>query len=99
MAEMQLNTVHQNTDHNLCYRCEHRKDTPGSAHSSCSNPRNTVQSNIETMILLIKGSTRSSPNGVEVTANPHGIQKGWFVYPLNFDPVWLESCDGFSEKV
>lgn len=26
----------------------------------------------------------------------HGIRNGWFRWPLNFDPVWLESCDGFS---
>jgi hypothetical protein len=23
---------------------------------------------------------------------------GWFVWPLNFDPVWLENCDGFSDN-
>ena len=24
----------------------------------------------------------------------HGQQMGWFYWPDNFDPVWLESCDG-----
>ena len=33
-----------------------------------------------------------------VTGNPHGIKKGWFCHPFNFDPVWLESCDGFKQK-
>lgn len=28
----------------------------------------------------------------------HGIRKGWFVWPFNFDPVWLVSCDGFKAK-
>ena len=26
----------------------------------------------------------------------HGRNKGWFLWPLNFDPVWLVSCDGFE---
>ena len=31
-----------------------------------------------------------------VTGDAHGIRKGWFMHPFNFDPVWLTSCDGFS---
>jgi len=23
-----------------------------------------------------------------VAGNPHGIERGWFMYPFNFDPVW-----------
>lgn len=34
----------------------------------------------------------------EVIGNEYGKSKGWFYYPLNFDPVWLESCNGFEEK-
>lgn len=33
-----------------------------------------------------------------VTGDPHGIRQGWFNWPLSFDPVWLESCEGFEEK-
>ena len=32
----------------------------------------------------------------EVKANEHGIVKGWFSWPVNFDPIWLKSCDGFE---
>jgi len=28
----------------------------------------------------------------------HGVKNGWFMWPLNFDPTWLISCDGFSDK-
>ena len=31
----------------------------------------------------------------KVTGNKHGIRNGWFLWPWNFDPIWLESCDGF----
>ena len=36
--------------------------------------------------------------GANVTGNPHGISNGWFMWPFNFDPAWLESCDGFEAK-
>ena len=35
-----------------------------------------------------------------MTGNPHGIRKGWFIYPLLFDPVWGEKeCANYEEKV
>lgn len=30
-----------------------------------------------------------------VVGNKHGMANGWFFWPINFDPVWLEECDGF----
>ena len=35
---------------------------------------------------------------LSITANHHGIKKGWFTWPFNFDPVWLNNCDGYEEK-
>ena len=35
---------------------------------------------------------------LEIQGHPHGIAKGWFIWPLNFDPIWLEACDGFEAK-
>lgn len=32
----------------------------------------------------------------QVTGNEHGIRSGWFFWPFNFDPVWLESCTNYS---
>lgn len=34
----------------------------------------------------------------KVTGNSHGIRSGWFFHPINFDPVWLESCTGYKAK-
>lgn len=56
-----------------CYKCKHRSEVPGSAHSSCKNLK------------------------AKVVGNSHGIKNGWFFWPFNFDPVWLEECDGFEE--
>ena len=42
--------------------------------------------------------TRCNNFKAKVDGNEHGIGSGWFMWPLNFDPVWLESCNGFSDK-
>mgnify|MGYP001574115623 CR=1 FL=1 len=32
--------------------------------------------------------------------NLHGIRKGWFFYPLLFDPVWMEKkCDNYEAQI
>ena len=48
----------------------------------------------------ISGDAHSRCNNVDanVKGNVYGIRSGWFIWPLNFDPVWLEACDGFSDK-
>jgi hypothetical protein len=34
----------------------------------------------------------------KVTGNIHGIKNNWFFWPFNFDPIWLMSCNGFSDN-
>jgi len=36
--------------------------------------------------------------GAKVESNPHGVINGWCWWPLNFDPIWIESCTGFEQK-
>jgi len=32
-----------------------------------------------------------------MTGDQHGIRKGWFMYPLLFDPIWMtKKCDNFE---
>lgn len=34
----------------------------------------------------------------DMTGNAHGIQEGWFIYPILFDPVWAtKKCVNFEE--
>ena len=33
-----------------------------------------------------------------ISGNARAAQKGWFHWPWNFDPVWLEECNKFEEK-
>jgi len=39
-----------------------------------------------------------SAAGLNIAGDPHGIKNGWFMWPLNFDPIWLRNCDGFERK-
>lgn len=35
----------------------------------------------------------------EMIGDPYGIRKGWYCYPLLFDPVWkLKKCSNFERK-
>jgi hypothetical protein len=37
--------------------------------------------------------------GPEMKGNKHGIENGWFFYPINFDPAWkTKECDNFLLK-
>jgi hypothetical protein len=45
----------------------------------------------------VPGDAHSSCSQLQahVEGSPHGIRKGWFLWPWNFDPTWLVSCDSF----
>lgn len=34
-----------------------------------------------------------------VVGDEHGIKNGWFFHPFNFDPVWLQFCTAYEEKI
>ena len=92
------------TDKPNCYECKHRGRAIGSAHSVCNHPSNAQAKGDPLLeIMAIFGSVGRTPpiqadTGLNVKGNPHGIRSGWFNWPFNFDPVWLESCDGFGAK-
>ncbi len=33
-----------------------------------------------------------------VGLNPYGVQRAWAMWPINFDPTWVESCDNFEDS-
>lgn len=72
-----------------CYRCKHRRGLTYSCHSSCEHP---LMSGKARVLALATGI-----NPLGVTGSEHGLKNGWFFWPLDFDPVWLETCDGFDE--
>lgn len=87
-----------------CYECEHRVTVPGDRHSSCRHP--IAERGRTKMGELFAIMNRGGPHiavdaalALQIRANAHGIAKGWFNWPYNFDPVWLEACIGFENKI
>lgn len=87
-----------------CYKCRHRRKVAGDAHSICEHPAvELVKDDVFSQILRLFGLAGKpvpvrAVSGLNVTGNPHGIGRGWFNWPWNFDPVWLLTCDGFEER-
>jgi len=53
---------------------------------------------VHRMSLSGNAHSRCNNHTAKIRGNEHGIRKGWFFWPLNFDPTWLISCDGFSDN-
>jgi len=88
------------TDEFNCYQCRWRGTIPGDRHSRCLHPAIGLSSHdlIENHIAFFAGETAEAADKLGITGNPHGIAQGWFMWPINFDPVWLKSCNGFEAK-
>ncbi len=87
-----------------CYECRWRGQCPGDAHSKCCHPYNAPLLNDP--MLQMMGIFASVGRGdmpamsdkrLKIKANDTGLRRGWFHYPFNFDPVWLENCEGFAK--
>ncbi len=86
-----------------CYECVYRGEVPGSAHSCCEHPdTQDARSSPMSKIVGIIGGGMPIPSKawktLKVVGVSHGVRMGWFGWPLNFDPTWLEHCDGFKAK-
>jgi hypothetical protein len=68
-----------------CFECEWSRTLAGSTHLSCYHPF-VVQNPLTANFFM------------RIDANQHGIDNGWFLFPFDFDPTWLNSCVGFLEK-
>lgn len=77
----------------LCYKCKYRGDIPGDCHSCCKYPGN----DLGLFNIFSRGNLKNAQK-LNIRAEKAGIQGGWFYWPINFDPVWLLNCDGFSLK-
>jgi len=91
-----------------CFGCKWRGRVPGSAHSCCKHPdlKNATENPLAGLMASFASVGRAEPQidimalskKFELRANPHGIRKGWFNWPWNFDPVWLENCNAREAK-
>lgn len=88
-----------------CYECKHRGGVLGSAHSSCHHPKikDITADPMGQLLATFASVGKSGPiiageEQLGIRGTLHGIKKGWFNWPFNYDPVWLETCDGFTKK-
>ncbi len=94
------------TEKPKCYGCKWRANLPGDAHSCCQHPaaQQALNNPLGQVLAVFASVQRTEPvQGeptalINVTGSQHGIRKGWFNWPWNFDPVWLETCDGFEAR-
>ena len=85
---------------NECYKCKHRGSVAGSCHSSCHHP-DIEDSKRFLHLLVVMGVGATAVGGKDgwlIKGDPHGVQKGWFQWPDNFDPVWIVGCGGYEAK-
>ncbi len=88
-----------------CYECIHRRNIPGDCHSSCAHPSvgDMGDNPLGVLFALLGGKRMNNDSSImgeslHIKGNAHGIKNGWFCWPFNFDPVWLENCEGFTPK-
>ena len=90
-----------------CYNCIHRRSLPGDTHSSCAHPSSGAEGDSFGTLMAMLASVGRVPGpagsmegvvALNISASEHGIRNGWFNWPWNFDPIWLESCNGFEEN-
>jgi hypothetical protein len=87
-----------------CYNCKFRGEITGSAHSCCEITKHIpalskVNSEFMDIALMIgKAKIKSSDGTSAVKINPEGVKNGWASWPLDFDPVWITSCELFKAK-
>ena len=93
------------TDKPNCYKCIHVDGVPGSAHKCCTHPKAGGRDSGGRLFATFASVGRGAPvidldgaAALNIRANPHGIIKGWFNWPYQFDPVWLKRCDGFEPR-
>ncbi len=96
-----------------CYRCAHRRSLlPDSAHSACHHPAVAplhAQPSMQFaglagrrggdgMIANVQLAAAQIARQLNVAGHERGVRGNFFIWPVNFDPTWLESCDGFTAK-
>ncbi|MDX2277734.1 MAG: hypothetical protein NW206_19965 [Hyphomonadaceae bacterium] len=81
-----------------CYDCAHRRAVPHSAHSECVHPeRHREAPHFIAGIAGGRAATNALPR-LRIEFVEHAIKNGWAAWPINYDPVWLVRCDGFTPQ-
>lgn len=69
-----------------CYTCVYKRPVPGNAHISCG---------FDWKKGLLDDLINVPPMGIA-----HGIQNGWYEFPVLFDPTWMAvPCQAYSNDI
>ena len=85
-----------------CYDCKFRGPVAGSGHSCCNIV--PVHQQFQLYLAYLQGKQLMvirKPGEDPIPAlklDPHGVKKGWAMWPINFDPVWVSECQFFTSK-
>ena len=71
---------------------------PGDAHLECKHPKINDSDRVLSGFSMMMGLPTPAAKRLNVSGDVTGIKRGWFMWPINFDPTWLETCDGFEKK-
>ena len=99
--QQQQNLVKMAKKEHNCYDCVFRGKVPGSAHSSCnvlSKDGKSIDPLAELALATGIAKIRDEQGRDAVKLDPIGIQGGWAMWPINFDPVWVDSCAFYKSK-
>lgn len=85
-----------------CYNCKFKGSVPGSAHSRCNVIKTLYQSESDLLEIYISVGkyviTDKNTNEPIVKLNEYGVRSGWAMWPVDFDPIWVDSCGFYTEK-
>jgi hypothetical protein len=79
-----------------CNKCKFHESIPGDAHVSCTML--PIQSRMYAVVIINLSAKVTTQTGIEVVCEPHGVDSGWCNWPINYDPIWIKSCNQFVEK-
>ena len=87
----------KSSDRVNCYKCKYRGGLVGDAHSECRNPLIGETDRLMSILYVSTGLRSGVMKRLNISLDPHGVKNGWATWPINFDPVWIETCEGFTE--
>jgi hypothetical protein len=85
-----------------CHECKFASRVPGSAHFTCYAITDPVAQGLLTVGAIVPTITLGSEDSYVklpvVKGDIDAGKKGWFFWPMDFDPIWLRWCFLFQQK-
>lgn len=87
-----------------CANCKHKGAVvPGSSHHISCTLVGDITAQLEIALLRLRGRElvfKDKTTGKQtplVVLDQHGVRNGWCDWPIQFDPIWVKECAGYTE--